>query len=63
MGANGRRCIPKGTDHASKNKSPFAAHALGMISGLARFPLRPMIYFTGWSVMLVFAWQVLLHAS
>jgi hypothetical protein len=30
-----------------------------MISGLARFPVRPMIYFAGWVVMLVYAWQVL----
>jgi uncharacterized MAPEG superfamily protein len=36
------------------------AHAIGMISGLARLPLRPMIYFAGWIVMLVFAWQVML---
>src|ERR1700677_639332 len=35
------------------------AHAIGMISGLARFPVRPMIYFAGWVVMLVYAWQVL----
>jgi uncharacterized MAPEG superfamily protein len=35
------------------------AHAIGMISGLARFPIRPMIYFAGWVLMLVFAWQVL----
>lgn len=34
-------------------------HAVGMISGLARFPLRPMIYFAGWVVTLVYAWQVL----
>jgi uncharacterized MAPEG superfamily protein len=34
-------------------------HAIGMISGLARLPLRPMLYFSGWIVMLVFAWQVL----
>jgi uncharacterized MAPEG superfamily protein len=38
-------------------------HAMGMIFGLARFPIRPMIYFIGWSVMLVFAWQVLWHAG
>jgi uncharacterized MAPEG superfamily protein len=38
-------------------------HALGMISGQARFPLRPMIYFIGWSVILVFAWQVLSQAG
>ena len=39
------------------------AHAIGMISGLARLPLRPMIYFAGWIVMLVFAWQVLSKSS
>jgi uncharacterized MAPEG superfamily protein len=39
------------------------AHAIGMISGLARLPLRPMIYFAGWIAMLVFAWQVLLKAA
>ena len=39
------------------------AHAIGMISGLARLPLRPMIYFAGWIVMLVFAWQVILKAA
>lgn len=35
------------------------AHAVGMISGFARLPLRPMIYFSGWVVTLVYAWQVL----
>lgn len=39
------------------------AHAIGMISGLARLPLRPMIYLAGWIVTLVFAWQVMLKAS
>jgi uncharacterized MAPEG superfamily protein len=39
------------------------AHAVGMISGLARLPLRPMIYFAGWLVTLVFAWQVLSKAA
>jgi uncharacterized MAPEG superfamily protein len=38
------------------------AHAIGMITGLARFPIRPMIYVAGWIVTLVFAWQVLSHA-
>jgi len=38
------------------------AHAIGMITGLARLPLRPMIYFAGWVAMLVFAWQVMLKA-
>lgn len=35
------------------------AHAIGMISGAARFPVRPMIYFAGWIVTLIYAWQVL----
>lgn len=35
------------------------AHAAGMISGLARLPLRPMIYFSGWIVTLIYALQVL----
>lgn len=39
------------------------AHAIGMISGVARLPLRPMIYVAGWIVMLVFAWQVMLKAA
>ncbi|HTC43504.1 MAG TPA: MAPEG family protein [Steroidobacteraceae bacterium] len=39
------------------------AHAVGMISGLARLPLRPLIYFVGWIVMLIFAWQVLRNAA
>ena len=39
------------------------AHAIGMISGFARFPLRPMLYFAAWVVMLIFAWQVLANAG
>ncbi|HEY6621129.1 MAG TPA: MAPEG family protein [Steroidobacteraceae bacterium] len=39
------------------------AHAVGMISGLARLPLRPMIYVAAWIVLLVFAWQVLSRAA
>ena len=39
------------------------AHAVGMISGWARLPLRPMIYVAGWIVTLVFAWQVLSKAA
>jgi uncharacterized MAPEG superfamily protein len=39
------------------------AHAIGMISGLARLPLRPMIYVAAWIVMWVFAWQVLSKAA
>jgi len=38
-------------------------HAVGMISGLARLPLRPMIYLSGWLVTLVYAWQVLSFAG
>ncbi|HJR71347.1 MAG TPA: MAPEG family protein [Gammaproteobacteria bacterium] len=39
------------------------AHAVGMITGLARFPLRPIIYFSGWIVLIVYAWQVLSNAA
>ena len=39
------------------------AHAIGLISGLARFPLRPMIYFSGWIVIVVYAWQLLANAG
>ena len=35
------------------------AHAAVMISGRAAFPIRPMIYFAGWIVTLLFAWQLL----
>jgi uncharacterized MAPEG superfamily protein len=38
-------------------------HAAGMISGLARFPLRPIIYVAGWVIILVFVWQVLATTS
>ncbi len=37
------------------------AHAVGMISGIARLPLRPLIYLVGWICILVFAWQILTH--
>ncbi|MGL4240946.1 MAG: MAPEG family protein [Beijerinckiaceae bacterium] len=37
------------------------AHAVGMISGLARMPVRPLLFTAGWVVMLVFAWQVFAH--
>jgi hypothetical protein len=30
-----------------------------MISGLARFPIRPAMYFANWIVILVYARQVL----
>ena len=39
------------------------AHAIGIISGLARAPLRPMLYAGGWVTMLVVAWQVVAHAG
>lgn len=38
-----------------------AAHAVVMISGFSRFPLRPLIYVAGWLTTLVFAWQTLSH--
>jgi uncharacterized MAPEG superfamily protein len=39
------------------------AHAVGMISGLTKFPLRPTIFTAGWLVTLVYAWQVLSHTN
>lgn len=33
-------------------------HAVGMISGLARLPLRPMIYLGGWVCILLLAFSV-----
>ena len=38
------------------------AHAVGMIFGVARFPVRPMIYVAGWIITMLYAWQVLAHA-
>jgi uncharacterized MAPEG superfamily protein len=38
-------------------------HAAGMISGFAKFPLRPTIFTAGWIVTLVYAWQVLAYAK
>jgi uncharacterized MAPEG superfamily protein len=37
-------------------------HAAGYISGLARLPLRPILYFSGWVITLIHASQVLLGA-
>lgn len=34
------------------------AHAIGMISGKARFPLRPMIFLGGWLCCLLMAFAV-----
>jgi len=33
-------------------------HAVGMISGLTRFPLRPIIFTAGWVCILAIAWQI-----
>jgi uncharacterized MAPEG superfamily protein len=38
------------------------AHAIVMIAGVSRFPIRPLIYLAGWIVMFVEAWQVYSHA-
>lgn len=35
------------------------AHAIGMITGLARLPIRPLIYVAGWLCILTLGWQVL----
>ncbi len=37
-------------------------HAVGMISGLARLPVRPLLYTAGWLVTLAIAWQILAYA-
>ncbi|TCL08983.1 MAPEG family protein [Shimia isoporae] len=34
------------------------AHAIGMISGIARLPVRPMIYLGGWVCVLLMAYSV-----
>jgi uncharacterized MAPEG superfamily protein len=34
------------------------AHAIGMITGVARLPVRPAIYLLGWAATLVLAWQI-----
>ncbi|MDR5728497.1 MAG: MAPEG family protein [Terriglobia bacterium] len=39
-----------------------ALHAIGMITGLAKFPIRPLLYVAGWIVTLVFASQILSKA-
>jgi uncharacterized MAPEG superfamily protein len=38
------------------------AHAIVMISGQSRFPLRPVLFSSGWLVTMTMAWQVLSHA-
>jgi uncharacterized MAPEG superfamily protein len=37
-------------------------HALGMISGLARFPARPAIFLGGWGCLLAVAGAILISA-
>ena len=37
------------------------AHAIGMISGIAKFPVRPMIFTASWVCSLLIGWQVLAH--
>jgi uncharacterized MAPEG superfamily protein len=39
------------------------AHAVGMISGKARMPVRPLLFTAGWVIMLVMGWQVLANGS
>jgi len=34
-------------------------HAAGMISGVARFPIRPIIFTASWLCILAIGWQVL----
>lgn len=36
-------------------------HAIGMVSGILRFPLRPIVFNLGWLCILVLGWQVLAH--
>jgi uncharacterized MAPEG superfamily protein len=38
-------------------------HAVGMITALARFPVRPIIFTSGWVVSIVHAYQVLAFAG
>ncbi|MEM7291700.1 MAG: MAPEG family protein [Pseudomonadota bacterium] len=35
------------------------AHAIGMISGIARFPLRPILFTASWACVLAIGWQVM----
>jgi uncharacterized MAPEG superfamily protein len=38
------------------------AHAVGMITGWARLPVRPLLFTAGWLVTILMAWQVFAHA-
>ena len=37
------------------------AHAIGMTTGLTRFPFRPIIFTSAWVCILAVGWQVLLR--
>jgi uncharacterized MAPEG superfamily protein len=37
-------------------------HAAGMVSGVLKFPLRPMVFSAGWICILLLIWQVIAHA-
>lgn len=37
-------------------------HASGMITGVARLPIRPLIFTAGYVAILVLAWQVFAHS-
>lgn len=39
------------------------AHAVGMITAIARNPSRPIIFTAGYIATLVYAWQVFAHAG
>jgi uncharacterized MAPEG superfamily protein len=39
------------------------AHAVGFITGIAKAPLRPLLYLGGWVLMLLYAWQIVAHAT
>ena len=34
-------------------------HAVGMITAWVRFPLRPIIFTSGWICILIYGWQIL----
>ena len=38
-------------------------HAIGMISGTARMPVRPLVFTAGWMVTMVMAWAVMVGAA
>jgi uncharacterized MAPEG superfamily protein len=38
------------------------SHAIGMISGLARLSVRPLLYVAGWLATMAIVWQVFAYA-